>query len=123
MQSRNAKGGRKRYRDKRNCLEDDDMVDYEMLAALEELFERRLNDELERLDGMLDEMNERALRMEEDMEQVKDIDVDDSIFYRQNVLKQCFADLTAEYLEQEEELTRMLVSFNLVKYRAGFPIL
>ena len=58
------------------------MVDYEMLAALEELFERRLNDELERLDGMLDEMNERALRMEEDMEQVKDIDVDDSIFYR-----------------------------------------
>lgn len=75
------------------------MVDYEMLAALEELFERRLNDELERLDGMLDEMNERALRMEEDMEQVKDIDVDDSIFYRQNVLKQCFADLTAEYLE------------------------
>lgn len=71
------------------------MVDYEMLAALEELFERRLNDELERLDGMLDEMNERALRMEEDMEQVKDIDVDDSIFYRQNVLKQCLADLTA----------------------------
>ena len=99
------------------------MVDYEMLAALEELFERRLNDELERLDGMLDEMNERALRMEEDMEQVKDIDVDDSIFYRQNVLKQCFADLTAAYLEQEDELTRMMVSFNLVKYRAGFPIL
>ena len=78
------------------------MVDYEMLAALEELFERRLNDELERLDGKLDEMNQRSLRMEEDMEQVKDIDVDDSIFYRQNVLKQCFADLTAEYWNRKK---------------------
>ena len=39
------------------------MVDYEMLTALEELFERRLNDELERIDNMLDEMNERALRI------------------------------------------------------------
>lgn len=96
------------------------MVDYEILAALEELFERRLNDELGRIDSMLDEMNERALRMDEDLEEVKEIDMDDSIFYRQNVLKQCFADLTATYLEMEEELTRMMLSFDLVKHRAGF---
>lgn len=91
------------------------MVDYEILAAMGEMFGRKLKKELQLINDRLDGINERVLKTEADMKRVKVLEVDDDVFYKQNLLKQCFADLTAEYLEQKKEITRMMISVSMIK--------
>lgn len=98
------------------------MIDYEMLSALEEIFERKLNEELGQINDMLDKLNDRALNLGKDMSGIADIEENDIIFYKQNVLKLCFADLTAEYLAQEKRITNMRASLSLLQFLAGVPI-
>lgn len=103
------------------------MVDKEMLAAMEDLLDRKLDEKLdEKLDKKLDEklepiyslldrLDKRTSKLEADMTYVKVVQLENNVIPRLNTIEKCYVDTSKRYLEQTEQMDRMNMDINILK--------
>jgi hypothetical protein len=108
--------------------EDKRMVDKEMLSAISELLEEKLDQKLgekldqkleEKLDQKFDEklqpIYERLDNLEADMKYVKVVQLENNIIPRLNTIEVCYMDTSRRYMESTEQITAMKEDIKVLK--------
>ncbi len=104
------------------------MVDKEMLSAISELLEEKLDQKLgEKLDQKLEEklnqkfdeklqpIYERLDNLEADMKYVKVVQLENNIIPRLNTIEVCYMDTSRRYMESTEQITAMKEDIKVLK--------
>lgn len=106
------------------------MVDKEMLAAMEELLDRKLdekldqkfnenlkpvNSRLDRLERSVEKLDERTTKLETDITCIKVVQLENNVIPRLNTIENCYVDTSKRYLERMEQIDRMESDISVLK--------
>lgn len=101
------------------------MVDKEMLAAMEEMIGKKLRMGLKPLEMKIGMLDERTQQLESDTRYVKIVQAGNNMLHRQDSIEKCYADTSARYLEQKEQIDRLAKEIwrisDAIKDRSGRP--